>query len=111
MDIFGAEEALNVIGLAHRQAMFAGRSVVTERDACKALMETLEDFAPTDGLSFHQTEVALAKDINTFALGSFPSNFVGLPLPPDATFSANWRFRPAEVLETDVADEPKPQGS
>lgn len=47
-----AGEALRIIGLAKRRAHYAGRAIVNERDACKAVVEALESFAPPNNLTF-----------------------------------------------------------
>eukprot|EP01053_Blabericola_migrator_P010235 Blabericola_migrator_1__10234@NODE_5727_length_689_cov_206_168810_g3747_i0_p1_GENE_NODE_5727_length_689_cov_206_168810_g3747_i0NODE_5727_length_689_cov_206_168810_g3747_i0_p1_ORF_typecomplete_len119_score19_34TFIID31kDa/PF02291_15/4e05_NODE_5727_length_689_cov_206_168810_g3747_i082438 len=87
-------EIILAVEHAQRQGLYAGRTNVTERDAGKALIERLEQFAPPDNVAFQQTEQALAKDINGFPLGSFPPDFIGLPLPPEAksALAANWHL-------------------
>eukprot|EP01056_Protomagalhaensia_sp_Gyna25_P003183 Protomagalhaensia_sp_Gyna_25__3182@NODE_2904_length_826_cov_28_207116_g2426_i0_p1_GENE_NODE_2904_length_826_cov_28_207116_g2426_i0NODE_2904_length_826_cov_28_207116_g2426_i0_p1_ORF_typecomplete_len168_score30_36TFIID31kDa/PF02291_15/1_1e08Bromo_TP/PF07524_13/0_073_NODE_2904_length_826_cov_28_207116_g2426_i031534 len=79
---------------AQRQGLYAGRTTVTDRDAGKALIERLEQFAPPDNVIFQQTAQTMAGDLNSFPLGAFPSDFVGLPLPPEAktALAANWKF-------------------
>lgn len=87
-----AGEAVRLIEQAHRQAVFAGRDNVTEKDANKALLESLEDFTLNQTLAFQQTEQILAKDINTFPLGAFPGSSLGLPLPPNVQLGSDWQL-------------------
>eukprot|EP01055_Gregarina_sp_Pseudo9_P001071 Gregarina_sp_Pseudo_9__1070@NODE_1696_length_1389_cov_8_075556_g1572_i0_p2_GENE_NODE_1696_length_1389_cov_8_075556_g1572_i0NODE_1696_length_1389_cov_8_075556_g1572_i0_p2_ORF_typecomplete_len169_score24_57TFIID31kDa/PF02291_15/2_4e07Bromo_TP/PF07524_13/0_029_NODE_1696_length_1389_cov_8_075556_g1572_i08411347 len=107
-------EIILAIEHAQRQGLYAGRTIVTDRDAGKALIERLEEFAPPDNVTFQQTEQALAKDINGFPLGNFPTDFTGLPLPPEAksALAANWHFTDVPQSEDLTAmDVPTTEGN
>eukprot|EP01057_Protomagalhaensia_wolfi_P004163 Protomagalhaensia_wolfi_Nauph_80__4162@NODE_422_length_2547_cov_101_852073_g316_i0_p2_GENE_NODE_422_length_2547_cov_101_852073_g316_i0NODE_422_length_2547_cov_101_852073_g316_i0_p2_ORF_typecomplete_len175_score27_89TFIID31kDa/PF02291_15/2_8e08Bromo_TP/PF07524_13/0_15_NODE_422_length_2547_cov_101_852073_g316_i08401364 len=101
-------EIILAVEHAQRQGLYAGRSTVTDRDAGKALIERLEQFAPPDNVIFQQTSQTMAGDLNSFPLGAFPTDFVGLPLPPEAktALAANWKFAdPPPTTTVDEEDE------